>query len=265
MQAPGPPVLAPVNSNRAINGNDTTVSPLTIVYFSSCISRMMGGDIFQTFASVCRKANVSVVIPKDSQGTCCGQIFSSKGFTEAYRLTANQTLGKLWEHSQEGTTPIVMDVTSCTQTLKSSRPYLTDENKARFDKLALLDVIDFASDVLLPRLKITARKDKIVFHPVCSVHKMGSMGKLQRIGKACAVQADIPAFAGCCGMAGDRGFYYPELTKAATKNEALEVKQMDYDGYYSTSKTCEMALSEAVGKNYESILKLLDEVSSNCE
>ena len=126
-------------------------------------------------------------------------------------------------------------------------------------------MIDFASDVLLPRLKITAPKDKIVFHPVCSVHKMGSMGKLQRIGKACAVQADIPAFAGCCGMAGDRGFYYPELTKAATKNEATEVKQMDYDGYYSTSKTCEMALSEAVGKNYESILKLLDEVSTNCE
>jgi D-lactate dehydrogenase len=253
------------NQNGAVNDDSSAASELKIVYFSSCISRMMGGDIFQTFASVCHKANVSVVIPKDSQGTCCGQIFSSKGFAEAYRLTANQTLEKLWEHSQEGATPIVMDVTSCTQTLKSSRSYLTDENKARFDKLTLLDVIDFASDVLLPRLKITARKEKIVFHPVCSVHKMGSMGKLQRIGKACAVQADIPAFAGCCGMAGDRGFYYPELTKAATKNEASEVKQMEYDGYYSTSKTCEMALSEAVGKNYESILKLLDEVSSNCE
>ena len=29
-----------------------------------------------------------------------------------------------------------------------------------------------------------------------------------------------------------------------------------------SSRTCEMALSEAVGKNYESILKLLDEVSA---
>lgn len=257
--------LTSTNQNGAINNDSSATSGLKIVYFSSCISRMMGGDIFQTFASVCRKANLSVVIPKDSQGTCCGQVFSSKGFTEAYRLTANQTIEKLWKHSQEGSTPIVMDVTSCTQTLKSSRSYLTDENKTRFDKLILLDVIDFASDVLLPRLKITAPKDKIVFHPVCSVHKMGSMGKLQRIGKACAVQADIPAFAGCCGMAGDRGFYYPELTKAATKNEATEVKQTDYDGYYSTSKTCEMALSEAVGKNYKSILRLLDEVSTNCE
>ncbi|MFN8349742.1 MAG: FAD-binding and (Fe-S)-binding domain-containing protein [Spirosomataceae bacterium] len=251
-----------VNQNGAAPGNGLATSELSIVYFSSCISRMMGGDIFQTFASVCRKANVSVVLPSDSQGTCCGQIFSSKGFSDAYRLTANQTLEKLWKHSREGKIPVVMDVTSCTQTLKSSRSYLTEDNKARFDRMTLLDVIDFAADVLLPRLTIAAPKDKIVFHPVCSVHKMGSMGKLQRIGKACAVQADIPAFAGCCGMAGDRGFYYPELTKAATKAEAKEVQEKDYDGYYSTSKTCEMALSEAVGKNYESILKLLDEVSA---
>jgi D-lactate dehydrogenase len=262
MQAAVLPETAFNLSKETNDRNHSATSPLTIVYFSSCISRMMGGDIFQTFASVCRKANVSVIIPKESTGTCCGQIFSSKGFAEAYRLTANQTLEKLWRNSEEGKIPIVMDVTSCTQTLKSSRSYLTDENKVRFDKLTLLDVIDFASDVLLPRLKITTPKDKIVFHPVCSVHKMGSMGKLQRIGKACSAQADIPAFAGCCGMAGDRGFYYPELTKAATKNEATEVKQINYDGYYSTSKTCEMALSEAVGKNYESILKLLDEVSS---
>lgn len=232
-----------------------------IVYFSSCISRMMGGDIFQSFASVCQKANVSVIIPNDSHGTCCGQVFSSKGFADAYRFTANQTIEKLWRSSEEGKIAIVMDVTSCTQTLKSSRSYLTNENKARFDKMAFLDVIDFASDVLLPRLQITKPKDKVVFHPVCSVHKMGSLYKLQQIGKACAVQADVPTFAGCCGMAGDRGFYYPQLTQAATKTEAWEVKKTEYDGYYSTSKTCEMAMSEAVGKNYVSILKLLDEVS----
>jgi D-lactate dehydrogenase len=40
------------------------------------------------------------------------------------------------------------------------------------------------------------------------------------------------------------------------------VKQVKYDGYYSTSKTCEIALSEAVGVKYESILTLLDEVST---
>jgi D-lactate dehydrogenase len=62
-------------------------------------------------------------------------------------------------------------------------------------------------------------------------------------------------------MAGDRGFYFPELTAAATRLEAAEVKQIEYDGYYSSSKTCEMSISKTVAKNYRSILYLLDEVS----
>ena len=199
--------------------------------------------------------------PHEINGTCCGQVFSSKGFADAYRITANKMIGKLWESSMEGKIPIVMDVTSCTQTLKSCRNYLTDENKARFDQMMFIDVIDFAAEKLLPRLKIPKQKDAIVLHPVCSVYKMGSLRKMQMIGDACSANAHIPLFAKCCGMAGDRGFYYPQLTASATKFEAEEVKQKKYDGYYSTSRTCEMALSEAVGENYESILKLLDEVS----
>lgn len=234
-----------------------------IVYFPSCISRMMGGDSFDLFLSVCKKAGISVLIPEKIAAACCGQIFSSKGFAEAYRLTANQTIEKLWENSCEGKIPIVTDVTSCTQTLQTSRNYLTEENKIRFDKMTILDVIDFAADSLLPNLKISKPKEKIVFHPVCSAHKLGLLGKLQIIGKACARRADIPIFAGCCGMAGDRGFYYPQLTRAAAAREAGEVKQTEYDGYYSTSKTCEIALSETVGARYESILKLLDEVAGN--
>ncbi|MFN8356932.1 MAG: FAD-binding and (Fe-S)-binding domain-containing protein [Spirosomataceae bacterium] len=239
----------------------TTSTSLRILYFSSCITRMMGGDAFQTIQRVCHKANVQLLVPEDIAGTCCGQVFSSKGFTEAYRFTANQTIQKLWHSSQQGQIPVVLDGTSCTQTLKTSRPYLSLDNQQRFDQLQILDSIDFAADILLPRLHITNIKKRIVFHPVCSVSKMNLLGKIQQIGKACALEADIPALAGCCGMAGDRGFYFPALTQAATKAEAQEVNIHTYDGYYSSGKTCEMALSEAVGHRYESILKLLDDVS----
>jgi D-lactate dehydrogenase len=170
-------------------------------------------------------------------------------------------IDRLWKNSEEGRLPIVMDVTSCTQTIKSCKSYLTDENKSRYDQMKILDVIDFAADNLLPRLKIPEQKGPVVFHPVCSVHKMGSLKKMQMIGDACSTNAHVPLSMKCCGMAGDRGLYYPELTASATKTEAAEVKQVKYYGYYSTSRTCEMALSEAVGENYESILKLLDEVS----
>ena len=256
-----PKILKNIQTKENIHGSSLKTHHSKIIYFPSCVSRMMGGDCFNLFLSVCQKAKIAVIVPDNLGGTCCGQIFSSKGFAEAYRFTANQTIEKLWGTTDGGQVPLVMDVTSCTQTLKTCRNYLTDENKARFDQMTFLDVIDFAADCLLPNLEISKPKEKVVFHPVCSAHKMGLLGKLQTIGKACANHAEIPVFAGCCGMAGDRGFYYPQLTRAATKNEAGEVKQTHYDGYYSTSKTCEIALSEAVGENYESILKLLDEVA----
>lgn len=233
-----------------------------VIYFTTCISRMMGGQTGEQFMTVCRRAGISVIIPPGSSGSCCGQLYSSKGFTKAFKETANANIQKLWKSTDQGRIPVILDVTSCTQTIKIYPKYLTDENKLLFDQMNFVDVIDFVADSIIPRLKISHPKEKIVFHPVCSVTKMGSMPKLQAIGKACAVRADYPVFAGCCGMAGDRGFYYPDLTLSATRKEVNEVNQSDYDGYYSSSRTCEMALSESSGKNYESILKLVLEVSS---
>jgi D-lactate dehydrogenase len=66
-------------------------------------------------------------------------------------------------------------------------------------------------------------------------------------------------------MAGDRGFYYPKLIQSATTDEVSEVKKIidkeTCDGYYSSGKTCEMALSETTKQNYQSIFYLLREVT----
>jgi D-lactate dehydrogenase len=147
--------------------------------------------------------------------------------------------------------------------MQHSRPYLTKENQLRFDEIKILDIVDFLADAVIPNLPITKPKNSIVFHPVCSTYKMNLLGKMKVIGNACAIKADFPVNAGCCGMAGDRGFYYPELTAAATKTEVQEVNEKEYDGYYSTGKTCEMSLSSSSAKNYQSILYLIDEVSTN--
>ena len=60
-------------------------------------------------------------------------------------------------------------------------------------------------------------------------------------------------------MAGDRGFLFPELTKSATEQEKKELENVICDGYYASTKTCEMAMSDAINKNYESILYLVDD------
>jgi D-lactate dehydrogenase len=237
-----------------------------VIYFMSCITRVMGADkenkksLTEVVLSVSAKAGYNVVIPNDIGGNCCGQPFSSKGFAEAYKYKANETIEKLWQWTKEGTIPVLMDITSCTQSLHTSRPYLTELNQQKFDKIKIFDSINFIADMLLPKLIIRSQKMDVVLHPVCSVFKMGLYDKLKKIGDACAWQADIPVQAGCCGMAGDRGFYYPGLITSATKNEATEVNEKKYDGYYSSAKTCEMSLSNATGKNYQSLFYLLDEV-----
>jgi D-lactate dehydrogenase len=216
-------------------------------------------NLLETFMSVCGKSGINVVVSEPLTGTCCGQVFSSKGFSDAYRFTANQTIERLWSSSREGIFPVVIDVSSCAYTLKQMGSVLSEENKAKFGRLKILDSVDFLHDIVLPLSEVRVRQNDIVLHPVCSLEKMHTEQKFVRVAKHYAREVIIPRNAGCCGMAGDRGFLFPELTASATNAEAKEVQQRKYDGYYSTTKTCEMALSQAVKENYVSILYLVDE------
>lgn len=253
-QAPNLAVLKNINTANA-----------SIVYFPSCISRAMGTyegkekNIIDTFLSVCRKANIEVSILENVEGSCCSQIFSSKGYKDAYAFTANKIIQQLWENTGEAKIPVVIDVSSCAYTLHHIRPVLSDENKIKFDQLVIMDSVDFLYEMVLPVATAKNKKANIVLHPVCSLEKMKTTHKFTAIAKHFANEVTVPANAGCCGMAGDRGFLFPELTASATHHEANEVAQKKYDGYYSSTKTCEMALSDAVKENYESILYLVDE------
>lgn len=236
-----------------------------IVYFPACITRMLGTyagkekNMLETFLSICRKTGIGVQMLDEINGSCCSQIFSSKGFADAYRFTANRITERMWRSSREGRLPIVIDVSSCAYTLHHIRPVLDEANKQRFDGLTILDSVDFLHDLVLPLAAVKQKKGPIVLHPVCSLEKMKTEAKFIQVARHFAQTVTVPKHAGCCGMAGDRGFLFPELTASATRPEATEVKVGNYEGYYSSTKTCEMALSEAVQKNYESILYLADE------
>jgi D-lactate dehydrogenase len=82
--------------------------------------------------------------------------------------------------------------------------------------------------------------------------------KLEGLAKACADEVVIPRDAGCCGFAGDRGFLFPELTASATRHEAEEVCSREYDGHFSSSRTCEVGVTRATGHIYRSYLYMLE-------
>lgn len=261
-EMPAPPSLR-VLRHPAYSNN---TSQPAIVYFPACISRVMGTtpgkkkNSLEVFMSVSGKAGIAVKLMMEP-GACCGQIFSSKGFSKAYEYTANDIVQKLWITTDEGRLPVVMDVSSCVYTLKNIRPALSAERQQQYDQLVFLDSVDYLHDYVLPAIAIHKKKDDIVLHPVCAVEKLGTSEKFVQVAKKLSNKVTVPVHAGCCGMAGDRGFLFPELTHSATKEEAEEVCAHKYEGYYATTKTCEIALSEATGANYESLLYLVDEVS----
>jgi len=236
------------------------------IYFPACISRLMGAlpgesrdqSLPEVLLALARRAGVALHIPLDPQGVCCGVPFSSKGYAEAHAHSVNHAIERFWNWSGEGRLPVVMDTSPCTYGMKGCRPYLTPENQARFDRIRIVDSVEFAHDELLPRLTVTRKLGSVALHPVCSLTKMNLTPKLEAIARACADEVVIPRDAGCCGFAGDRGFLFPELTASATRHEADEVKGRHFDGHFSSSRTCEIGVTRATGSIYRSYLYLLE-------
>ncbi len=240
------------------------------IYFPSCISRQLGTpnlpitnytSLAETFTTIARRANINLSIPKNTIGHCCGMPFASKGYKQAYQAALHKTLKQLWDWSEQGKYPIVIDTTSCTHTLRSCSDDLTEEDKEIWNRLTILDGIEFLHDHVLPKLKLHPMDEDVILHPNCSLRRLGLDGKMLSIAKQCTRSAHVPLSLGCCAFAGDRGLLYPELTASATEKETAEVNTHDYDGYYSSNITCEISMSEATGKNYVSIVYLVERAS----
>lgn len=235
-----------------------------VVYFSSCLHRMMGGtenkSIQQAFLDVCNRAGIQVYLPEDLPGHCCGQAFSSKGYQAAANLMEEKTIDALLRWTNNGAIPVVCDFTSCTYTFLKNQTHLSAAYQEKFSRIQLLDCIEYLETKVAPKLPIRQKKQQVSLHPACAAIKLNLSKSMQATAAICSEQVHVPAYAGCCGMAGDRGFLFPELTNAASAKELAHL--IDSEGYYSTARTCEMALSHHSGRPYTHLVYLLDEVSS---
>jgi D-lactate dehydrogenase len=237
------------------------------VYVPSCVTRVMAGPagvppLAATILRVGERAGLSLWIPPDVGGTCCGMPFSSKGYGEAHRIAANHMIERMSDWSDGGRLPLVIDTSPCAWSLATCREALTEANRVLYDRLSIVDAVAFAHDKVLPGLKIRRRVGSVAVHPVCSIVKLGLAGKLAALARACAEDCLVPLSAGCCGFAGDRGFTHPELTAAATIPEAREISEAGaFERYVSSSRTCEIGMSRATGQTFVSVWHLLHEAS----
>jgi D-lactate dehydrogenase len=253
---------------------DSVTSEKQFIYFPSCISRQLGTpkhdsrisktdyySLAETMITLSHRANINLRIPENSSGTCCGMPFHSKGYIRGYQLSLHKAIVNFWEWSEGGKYAIVSDTTSCAQTLRTCATELNPEDKEKWKKLTLLDSTEFLHDYVLPELNIQQLDEDVILHPNCSARKLGLDARMLSIAKQCGRSATVPLNLGCCGFAGDRGLLFPELTASATQKESAEVNEREYDGYYSSNIPCEIGMSEATGRDYTSIVYLVERAS----
>ncbi len=236
------------------------------VYFPCCVSRVFeppsgNRPLAETVVEVCRRAGVDVWIPRGVEDHCCGMPFGSKGYRDASATAATRLVEALWEWTDEGRLPAVVDTSPCAYTLLNCGPELSPDLRSRYERLKILDSIQFALDEVVPGLTIHHPVSTVALHPVCSIVKMGLEDDFAKVIQQFCKKTVVPESAGCCGFAGDRGFLVPELTASATSAEADEIRAGDFDGFYSSSRTCEIGMIRATDEPYRSFWYLLEEAT----
>jgi D-lactate dehydrogenase len=255
---PAPPLPPP----------EKAISDRTVVYFPSCLTRIVGELPGETLVpparamhEVLRWAGFAVRVPDGIEGLCCGMSFASKGLLEAARAAAERTAEALWQASEEGQLAVVTDASPCAGTLDDAVAAALGERER---EIVMLDFPAFWAREVLPGLGETPRRaGTAILHPTCTLLKEGGLPDLLAVARAHAERVEVPRFAECCGFAGDRGFLVPELTESATQAEAAEIRRLLEDrpgaGLYSTCRTCEIGLGRAVGRPVHSLLHLVHE------
>jgi D-lactate dehydrogenase len=229
-----------------------------VVYLAACVSRVMGpaaGDteqmsLLDKTRGLLEKAGYQVVFPEDHDNLCCGQPFASKGYNEQADNKRRQLLAALSKASRGGLDPIYCDTSPCTLRL------IQDLNDTRLD---LYDPVRFIRTHLLDKLTFTPQQEPIAVHVTCSTQHLGEGQALIALARLCSVNVVIPEGIYCCGFAGDKGFTTPELN-AHSLRTLKDAVQHCTEGI-STSRTCEIGLSEHGGIDYHGLVYLVDRVT----
>jgi D-lactate dehydrogenase len=259
-----PKAASPLDMNPpkpAVSAEADKGIPRKVVYMPACVTRIMGPattdnvnpgnqqSVHEKLLSIFNKAGYEVIYPEGLNSSCCGMMFNSRGFKPAAEKKGAELEAALMKASENGKYPIVCDTSPCLSQIKAglNAPDL---------KFSLYEPVEFIRHFLLDKLEFNKVRDSVAVHVPCSSKKMGIEDSFMQVASMCADEV-VPSNIPCCGMAGDRGMRYPELTGSSLQH--LNVAGCS-DGY-STSRTCEMSLSNHSGIHFRGLVYLVDEAT----
>lgn len=224
-----------------------------VVYFPSCINQTMGSSgseepLIETTVRLLEKAGFTVVFPPDYENLCCGTIWESKGMPDVADRKTKELEDSLWAASNGGEYPILCDQSPCLYRMR-----------AKITKMKLYEPVEFIETFLVNKLDFHPSDERIAVHSTCSSRKLNLTESLVRLANRCSSNVLLPEEVGCCGFAGDKGFTHPEINAYALRKLKPQIDESRAVAGYSTSRTCEIGLTNNSGVPYMSIIHLVDQ------
>lgn len=152
------------------------------------------------------KAGFHLLMPDNIHQLCCGTPWDSKGHKDIAAGKAGQSFSALAKLALAESLPVLVDASPCALQLKQF------QSEQQGDELKLYETAEFLYQFVLPRLDIEPQQEPVMLHITCSSRRLQSEQHLLALTRACARQVVVPGEIHCCGFAGDKGFYTPELT-----------------------------------------------------
>lgn len=260
---PGPgapkPITAPNLRNNPAQGlpvSTATMPDRRVVYFPSCATRMFGAptrengllDTPDAMIALLKRAGYDPVVPDHLEGACCGQPFQSKGFPEEAERLGGKLHERLAGLSDDGACPVVTDASTCAKHMHE------------FPGVApVSDSPEFLLEHVLPHLAVT-KIPVLAVHHNCSAQRLKEQAAIEALAHAVADKVIVLSSFQCCGFAGDKGLFVPELNEWATRFAKGEVPA-DCTIGVSTVSTCASGLTDRIGIPFVSLASLLESAS----
>ena len=229
-----------------------------VVYFPSCATRMFGAPTRENgmlpttdaMLALLRRAGWDPVVPEHADGDCCGQPFLSKGFPEEAERVGAPTRQKLDALAEGGRHPVVTDASTCAKHMREHP-----------GGAPVADSAEFLLAEVLPKLKITRKLPAVAVHHNCSAQRLGEQRAINALAAAVADKVVVLDAITCCGFAGDKGLFVPELNAHATRFGKAQIPP-DCTVGISTVSTCATGLTERMAIPFFSIASVLELVST---
>ena len=228
----------------------------SIVYVPSCAARMFGAapgkyDLLpatDAMLTLIARAGFTPLLPEKVSGQCCGQPWTSKGFPVEAENVGRRYADAISAVSGRASA-IVIDASTCALHMKHSKLGPAPQDSAE----VLLDKI-------LPRLTIQRRFPIVAVHHNCSAQRLKEQATIEALVSACAEKIAPLNSVTCCGFAGDKGLFTPDLNAHALRHVMDDVPE-GCDLGVSTVATCAAGLASHTKIPFVSVASLLEYAS----